>query len=417
MHAQHHDDHENPKQMEGAARVAAMLVSLLLVVGCAPVARWAPRETDLPAGGRVEVALLVYRGTPAIVQPGATPYGVVIDTGTTAAALDAGSQLARELPSRQVAPYRIVAFGGAERTVEEVRHADSFQIGAARFLDFDAAVADLSPLLGGGEPPVAGMLGLAVFRDCVLTIDGPGRRLVLEKGSLPDADGRDILPLRSIDGGPPRIPIVLDGRRIWAQLDTGFTGTIELTGQQARRTKYASDILPAGITTGLFGTARAHVAQLAEDVWIGRHMIPQPVVSTSSRHAGGDGIVNLGWGLLRNFTVSIDQHKRVVRLSRASTQPLQLPGYASFGFDTARDDHGRLHVVDVYPGSDAERAGIKIGDELISINGVPTAELSNQRRWELAMSRPTADVVLRRGSEEIRVRVPVLVLPAENREL
>lgn len=85
------------------------------------------------------------------------------------------------------------------------------------------------------------------------------------------------------------------------------------------------------------------------------------------------------------------------------------PKYAGIGMlVSARDD--RLFVSDVYDGSPAQRAGIRVGDEVLSLDGAPYHEIESFR----GKAGRNVEIALRRhaDAEPITVKVRVEALPA-----
>jgi hypothetical protein len=66
------------------------------------------------------------------------------------------------------------------------------------------AVRDLPAVPGRSEPEFDGVLGIGLFKDYLLVLDYPARRVRIEKGELPPTDGREVLDFEERRG----IPIV-----------------------------------------------------------------------------------------------------------------------------------------------------------------------------------------------------------------
>ena len=70
---------------------------------------------------------------------------------------------------------------------------------------------------------------------------------------------------------------------------------------------------------------------------------------------------NLGMGILKNFSVTFDQERKLVQLSRNGERPITFPQIKGYAFA-----FGPGSVVDqVVPGSQAERAGLRVGDQVV----------------------------------------------------
>jgi len=82
-------------------------------------------------------------------------------------------------------------------------------------------------------------------------------------------------------------------------------------------------------------------------------------------------------GALRGLADAVGDngHTRYLTADELSQDAEQLSGeYTGIGVEI-EDREGRIIVRDVFEGSPAQRAGIRIGDELVAVNGIPADEL------------------------------------------
>ncbi|MDI9641183.1 PDZ domain-containing protein [Kamptonema cortianum] len=91
------------------------------------------------------------------------------------------------------------------------------------------------------------------------------------------------------------------------------------------------------------------------------------IIDLPSSSAEGDGTV--GFGFLKNFNVTIDMERRLVLLENF-TGKLSDPEMAHVGLRAVYNGRTqRMFIFDVTPNSPAAKAGIREGDNLISVNG------------------------------------------------
>lgn len=132
-----------------------------------------------------------------------------------------------------------------------------------------------------------GTLGIAVFRDVLLTLDYPHDRLGISDGALPPPNGHDIIPYTTgsnADDNTPTVKIQLAGQTMSAQLDTGAA---KLNADIIVPTKIAAT-LPLGPTESTMTLSDAlgnkfpsRTAQLTGDMTLGGIVLHNPAVLVS----------------------------------------------------------------------------------------------------------------------------------------
>jgi len=241
----------------------------------------------------------------------------------------------------------------------------SLQLGGATFEDFDAIT---SPQLFAG---VDALLGYPLWRDVLLTIDYSNRVIIIGRGALPPPDGKTVLPLRFDDRNRLTLPVTINGRETWLNLDTGWGvgGILELTAAHAAQVTWASAPKPTIATNAASGAIAEKIGRLGGDVKVGRYRFTEPIAGTNTG-LGADILAAAG---IANFTLTLDLRNMRVRLDRADADPIRSgPVYVS-GFDC--DLRGApMRVLNVLPDSGADRAGLRAGDLLLKIDGRPARD-------------------------------------------
>jgi len=208
----------------------------------------------------------VVHGKPYVMVKvnGKGPFRFVIDTGTGGQALvtpaladalglpsagqahlnDPSGQGGKSVP--MVLMDRLVVAGVDFRGVRAVRHA-----------------------VNGEDGSCDGVLGFTLFREYLLTLDYPNRRMMLEVGALTPDGEKSVLPIRMPDGVP--IAAMLIGKlRIDALVDSGGDG-LSLPEGLVSRLKFAVD--PVAFAAGQSFSTRFEIkaAKLAGDVRLGAY--------------------------------------------------------------------------------------------------------------------------------------------------
>jgi prepilin-type N-terminal cleavage/methylation domain-containing protein len=99
------------------------------------------------------------------------------------------------------------------------------------------------------------------------------------------------------------------------------------------------------------------------DLRIGWHVIRQPIVDIG---LGQTPVI--GANYLKYFAVTIDQRNQRVRFARRAIAPIHVPPIRRTRFYI---NVRTGEVIGVVPMSGADRAGIQVGDRLLTIEGVP----------------------------------------------
>jgi len=170
---------------------------------------------------------------------------------------------------------------------------------------------------------IDGILGFGLFKDVLLTIDYSTRELNIERGSLPEPDGKRIFS--TSDNSVAEVEIKLGGRAHKAYLDTGAMSWISVSEEIANNMKFVADPVKVGEARTLTGAFPITRGKIKGDLVLGNHVVSQPYV-VSGRPLRG---VNIGGFVLRDFTITYDQSNRRIKVESAKTiRPNGIPGYA-----------------------------------------------------------------------------------------
>ncbi len=101
---------------------------------------------------------------------------------------------------------------------------------------------------------------------------------------------------------------------------------------------------------------------------------PDPLLDGISHELGMQLDCLLGGSFLRNFLVTIDYPNGKLHLDPYLTPPIP-DEFRRVGITIALDVAGQFVVQSVYPGTDAAKQGIMVGDEVISIDGTSLASV------------------------------------------
>ena len=129
------------------------------------------------------------------------------------------------------------------------------------------------------------------------------------------------------------------------------------------------------------------------------------IIDLPSADANADGTV--GFGFLKNFNFTVDLDRRRVWFEnftgKAGNEPVAEVGISG-GF---RDRDHKVEIWDVTPGSPADQAGIKKGDEVLSVDDESVTS-TTFRRFDAMMEGPegsTVKIAVSRNGQVLRFEV------------
>jgi hypothetical protein len=297
----------------------------------------------------------------------------------------------------------------SERGPVAIVHIDSLVIGSAKLLQFTAAA---TPLFESFPDAFDGIISIAVLKQFLATIDFPHHVLRLERGSLPEANGRDILAIAGRDSGG-RVDVMLDvgSVRTAAVLDTrSFIGLL-LPDSLEPRLSFVDSVRTTGRARGpSLGSFTLRRGQLNAPVRLGSFEAEKPVVTLRDR--GGSVI---GVQILEQFVIALDVANKRLRLSRPDgSQRLTVPGEPGrqrgasspasgppLGFALAPRADGSLTIVGVVQNSNGERAGLREGDTLVELDGVAAAQMNVSVFRAIAAKHTPVRIVVERDGKRL----------------
>jgi len=307
-----------------------------------------------------------------------------------------------------VAPHGDVPMRGTGEAVEhgQVARMASLRLGSAALSRVRTGVLPLPPAITdvGPGPPVAGIVGQEFLRRYVVRIDYVNRALTL---IAPDTYvtptlGRAI-PC-TIRDGMPEVRGDLDGRSLDFVIDTGNSTSIALLTPYVEREHLRDEYsrrVHLILGRGVGGYFRGDASRSAAFV-LGGFRLHDQIVDLSSQRAGFfaspglDG--NLGTGVLRNFTVTLDYPHSIVYVEPNA----DFDAPASFdrsGMYVERDGEDFV-VVEVQSDAPAAEAGVEAGDRIVAIDGKPARDYRAARIGELLSGPAGRRIALEIGRGE-----------------
>ena len=359
-----------------------------------------PRESKL-AAVRVELPAVFKNGRPYVDLRvnGKGPYRFLVDTGAEGTSIT--RQVAREAGisfSREYAAVVHGASGQSERqfmgTVDRIESPGlSFEVVDVAILT-PASAALLAPR---DDKLNGGILGMSTLRNVRLEIDYPAKKI-----SLVRLDG-EALPAGTgipYTGNRPHVTIATPSSKhatTTALIDTGRESGFGFTD-------FASYPLRIGLakadeySRGIGGYWRPLFGQLAGDIRLGTATWRDPGIHSAKQN-------RIGSEALASWKLVIDQREKTLWLldenqisTTTWTGPLDADGRpAVYGFVYVPEGDSFV-ITEVDPGSRAERAGLKIGDVILSQDEEAVA-LERARKKDPYLAR----LRIARGDEKLEI--------------
>jgi hypothetical protein len=413
------DSHFQPPHAE--PRPSLVEASPLLVV-----------RAPLPGSG--------YFFVPEVLVAGLGPFPALLDTGASGCSIEPAIAAALALP--RVAEGTISTIGGKARAA--TYWVPSLRVGSQEMAGTTVTGA---PLFQFAEVPASlqprGILGSTLALQVSVLLDLEAEKLhfrsrpvaslldLLARGSLPRQKGetgqREVVEMAlglDAPGGTPKVEAVVDGRGpVALTLDTGFPAHLRLgraileqLGLPTDREEWLRRGAFPFEMAGAAGAAEVDLIARLDSLRIGSVAIPRPWAHLAlGGDPGGAGALLGAAALLPFPRVGLDGWRKVLELeipdgaTRVEGGGFEVAPTGEFvGFSLAGprlpfgpEPECLPHVMRVFPGGPAARAGVREGDFLRSVGGVSAIGLSPGvlygRLWARGGGR--IELEFRRGEE------------------
>lgn len=370
--------------MRELALQVALLAGVLGTAGC--VLGRVDGRLDL-AHHEVVVPVALDDGVPLVDVwiGGEGPFLFKLDTGSGPCVI-ADDLVARlDLPLRHV-NGSLTGANGEVRRVDQLAHLPPVRLAPGAVLrEVRAFVLGSTDLdVHDRRRPVQGILGYAVFLDCTLAVDYGRSELSLSRVPLPEPDGSETLAM-TVHRKTPRVRVSLAGEPFDVLVDTGNDQALIVPPEQGRTLPFVDPPSVGPLLSTVTGTVRVEMGRIAGDLAIAGHRVQRPVISLMKCSEA-----MIGAEILQHFRVSLDARRRRARFERDTEDPVTVASRVSDGLGLRRAEGG-WEVVDVIPGSPAERQQVRVGD------AVRLIDYLGRGRYRIVVGRDGAyrEVVLR----------------------
>ena len=290
------------RQFLKAFLVAALALATALTI---------PAQRAAAPAARVEVPMRFIGTMPAVevMVNGKGPFLFGIDTGAQGQArLD--SAVAEKLGIKPAGDVQASDGSGRGPQRMQMVRLESIELAGLRFSDVSAGSRNYKA--SPRSATMDGIIGLQLFAGYLVTLDFPGKVVRLDRGELPEADGKAILDYKN-EGGVPTVDLFVGAMRMSAHFDSGNSiGAFVLPMALVEKLDLASEATVVGKARSLSGDVEIRQARLKESIRLGSHEFADPTITFP---ALGEA-ANIGAKSLESFALTFDQRNNRLRLVR-----------------------------------------------------------------------------------------------------
>ena len=283
---------------------------LFIVLACPTLVEAQTPGLKSPTSTVVDLPMLFRGPEPAVevMVNGQGPFLFAIDTGATDEAR-VDSSLVERLGLRIIGTDTGNDGSGKDTIRVGVVRLNSLSVGGLAFHNVNAATRDFNRL---NLPHIDGILTFDLFRDYLFTLDYPAKRVRLERGELPKADGAEILRLKRVHSHPA-VDIMIGSERVTAEIDSGNVGHEFLfPASLVEKLSLATKPVSIGKARTITHEFELKEARLKANIRLGKYEFTQPLISFPAPFP----FANIGSKLLNQFAITFDQKNDRVRFVR-----------------------------------------------------------------------------------------------------
>jgi hypothetical protein len=312
---------------------------------------------------------------------GGPPADFLYDTGASITVIDSAyaAKIALASEGKLQGQGAGSAGTGSFAKLESLRIADEHGDGI-EMKNVQVAVLDLNTFLAPYFwREAAGVIGFDIINRFVNEIDFDQQTLVLRDPGEFKYEGQGASIPFTLSGHVPIAEFTLDGDVSGSfRIDVGSGSTVDLHAPFVEKNALDSRVTrTVEISGGGFGGSFTSRLARMKTMGIGPYSWSRPLVMLSGAKGGAlaseDFAGNVGNGILERFRVTLDYDHRTMWLDPGPRYG-DPDRFSRSGLQLAMRE-GRIVAGQVVAGSPAARAGIRSGDEVVSVNGRPPMEI------------------------------------------
>jgi hypothetical protein len=237
---------------------------------------------------------------------GKGPFLFAIDTaGQGQARFD--ETLVKTLALEPIGEARASDGSGANVRTLPVYEAASIKVGDLEFKNVQAASRNYNPR--PDLQKIDGILGFNLFREYLLTLDYPGKKVRIAKGALSKAE--NVIPFDAPQGIPV-VELLVGQEKVRAHIDSGnMVAPFILPAALVEKLEKLSEPVVVGRARTVSNDVEIKQVKLKDPISLGPHKYETPLVNFPAF-----GPANVGSHALSEYVVTFDQANKLVKLER-----------------------------------------------------------------------------------------------------
>lgn len=334
------------------------------------------------------------------------PFNFLLDTGI-GVCLITNPSLIDSLHLTGLRQMKITGFGQGNELSASVASGVTLRLGrtVARSMNVIILNEDLLELSETLGMPVHGLIGYDFFNSFMVEIRYSAQRITLRPFSSGYIPEKSTVVSISVEDKKPYIEstVELDGKVYKALkmiVDTGAGHAVSLESYDKKSFLAPKKNIAANLGVGLLGPIHGHIGRI-QSITIGNYLFQNVVASfpefqeviKRSGFPERDG--NLGNPILKRFRVMFDysRNKLFLRPAHSFKEPFE-HDMSGLELVTRAPDFKRILINRVEQHSAADSAGLRVGEEIISINFRPVREISMEEINSMFSSRAERTFIL-----------------------
>ncbi|MEW4454483.1 aspartyl protease family protein [Bremerella sp. JC817] len=336
-------------------------------------------------------------------------YTFVVDTGSTATVLDSKFLNSLSLPDKEgpVIPVR-------EGKQSKLYTAPPMKVvgtesGELLFpIDSPVLCLDLADLLdGGSDKEIDGVLGMDFLQKFAVKLDlTAGRMQILDSDSVTADETETAIPLEFANG-TPRVLVESSDARFWSIVDTGALPTLCIRSDVHNYLLEQGTLTPWRFEVEVEGDKRVGIIGIGSLASFKLGPFEHNGLTADEAERG----TLLGLAYWKRYQVTFDfPHKTALLRPSRYFRMIDETGHSGIFLKAVDESPNQKEVGQIVLGCFAERAGIKIGDRVLSINGnsVENMPIDNMNRRLSQRWHKECVLMLERDGESFAITLPRL---------